>query len=103
MSKARAGAVPRIVLDVPLLLESEGLKDLRDQIDYLVFLDVPLEERERRAGVQRNWAPGEVAKREANQMPLTTKRKAAHFVLDATLSLEELQGAVSELLKTCGL
>ncbi len=102
-SAARARAVPRIVLDVPLLLESSGLRDLVDEIDYLVFLDVPLKERERRAGVQRGWAQGEVAKREAAQMPLEEKRKAAHFVLDASLPLAELQVAATQLLTSCGL
>ena len=102
MSAARARAVPRIVLDIPLLLESEGLRDLVDEIDYLVFLDVPLVERERRAGVQRGWAQGEVAKREAAQMPLEEKRNAAHFVLDASVPLAELEVAVKELLQSCG-
>ncbi|HPF15794.1 MAG TPA: dephospho-CoA kinase, partial [Planctomycetota bacterium] len=103
LAGARAQAVPRIVLDVPLLMESDALQDLRQQIDHLVFVDVPLEERERRAGAQRGWEPGEVARREAAQMPLLEKRKAASWVLDASGTLEQLTLRVQDLLQACGL
>ncbi len=102
LEDARARSVPRIVLDIPLLMESEALSGLREQVDHLVFVDVSLEERERRAGAQRGWAPGEVARREAAQMPLTEKRNAAHFVLQASGTLAELEREVRALLKQLG-
>ncbi|MEZ5973370.1 MAG: dephospho-CoA kinase [Planctomycetota bacterium] len=102
LARARERGAPRIVLDVPLLMESTGLADLRAEVDLLVFLDVPLAERERRAGVQRGWAPGEVARREAAQMPLDEKRKAAHHILDVSGSLADVERQVNDLLASLG-
>ncbi|MEL6427894.1 MAG: dephospho-CoA kinase [Planctomycetota bacterium] len=77
----RDGA-PRVVLDVPLLLENAEEHGLLDRIDLVVFVDAPLEQRERRATRNRGWEPGEVARREAAQMPLATKRQRADVVID---------------------
>ncbi len=102
LEDARARSVPRIVLDIPLLMESEALSGLREQVDHLVFVEVSLAERERRAGAQRGWAPGEVARREAAQMPLSEKRNAAHFVIQASGTLAELERDVRALLQQLG-
>ena len=102
LEDARARSIPRIVLDIPLLMESDGLADLREQVDHLVFVEVSLEERERRAGAQRGWAPGEVARREAAQMPLIEKRNAAHFVLNGNGTLADLERDVRQLLQQLG-
>ncbi|MCP5023390.1 MAG: dephospho-CoA kinase [bacterium] len=102
LAEARASDIPRIVLDIPLLLESDGLAELREQIDHLVFVEVPDGERDRRARAQRGWAPGEVARREAAQMPLSNKKDVSDAVLQAGDSLEQLAINVQELLTRLG-
>lgn len=74
-------SVPRVVLDVPLLLENAEEHGLLELCDHLVFVDAPLEARDQRAVRDRGWDPGEVARREAAQMPLATKRERADVVI----------------------
>lgn len=103
LTGACASGTPRIVLDIPLLMESDGLAELRAQIDHLVFVEVSQEERERRAGSNRGWTHGEVARREAAQMPLPEKKRASHAVLQAEVPLDQLAENVRALLIELGL
>lgn len=81
LEEARAGRVPRIVLDVPLLLENEASHGLAEQCHELVFVDSDPAQREARAIATRGWKPGEVARREALQLPLEAKRaRAKHCI-----------------------
>lgn len=98
LSAARAAGVPRIVLDVPLLLENDAQHGLARLCDVLVFVDVHAAERERRARRERGWKSGEVARREAAQLPLSEKKKRAHHVLSNNQGLSELEEAVARLL-----
>src|SRR5690606_30137133 len=77
LDEARSEGVPRIVLDVPLLLENDDRHGLVRECDVLVFVDSDATAREARARASRGWAPGEVARREAAQMPLEAKRARA--------------------------
>jgi len=88
---ARARRVPRVVLDVPLLLENEAAHGLTGECHELLFVDSEPLARARRAAASRGWDPGEVARREAQQLPLEEKRARAHFVIRNHGSLEELQ------------
>lgn len=97
-SAARASGVPRIVLDVPLLLENDAQHGLARLCDVLVFVDVRDDERERRARRERGWASGEVARREAAQLPLHEKRQRAQHVIQNDQGLAELEHAVQGLL-----
>ena len=90
LAAARAAQAPIAVLDVPLLLEHAETSGLADLCDLLVFVDAPPEAREARARSQRGWPAGEVARREAAQLPLEHKRRAAHRVLPNDGSLHEL-------------
>jgi dephospho-CoA kinase len=78
---ARAAGAPLVCLDVPLLLENDAEHGLARACDLLLFVDAPLEQRERRATQTRGWAPGEVLRREAAQWPLENKRALADLVL----------------------
>ena len=98
LGQARAEGRPRIVLDVPLLLENDREHNLVAACDRLVFVDAPLALRERRARERRGWAAGEVARREAAQLPLAEKRARAHHVIDNHGDLAALEAAVDELL-----
>lgn len=101
LEQARAEGVPRVVLDVPLLLESEAESRLVDLCDALVFIDCDEEERSRRAA-QRGWSPGELSRREAAQLPLSEKIRRADQVLLNQGSVPELEEAARELLRRLG-
>lgn len=98
LGRARAAGVPRVVLDVPLLLENDAQHGLARLCDVLVFVRVRDDERERRAMRERGWKSGEVARREAAQLPLAEKEKRAHHVIENNQGLVELQQAVERLL-----
>jgi dephospho-CoA kinase len=102
LSEARAAGVPRVVLDVPLLLENDAQHGLVGQCDALVFVDAPEDERERRVRHERGWPAGELARREALQMPLAEKARRAHHVIQNHSSMQELERAVDDLLAALG-
>jgi dephospho-CoA kinase len=115
LEDAKARGVPRVVLDVPLLLESApdrgsddsdpgkgGQHDLAALCDALVFVDAPLEERERRAAAHRGWEVGEVARREAAQLPLEAKRERADLTIRNDAGLDQLRAAVRDALVRLG-
>jgi dephospho-CoA kinase len=97
LQAARKAGVPRIVLDVPLLLENESGHGLAAECDEIVFVDARDDLREARALASRGWRPGEVARREAVQMPLAAKRARAGRVVENHGSFAELEQAVSRL------
>jgi dephospho-CoA kinase len=99
---ARTSGTARIVLDVPLLLENDDQHGLARLCDVLVFVDVRDDERERRAQRERGWKSGEVARREAAQLPLSEKKKRAHHVIDNNQNIAELERAVARLRETLG-
>jgi dephospho-CoA kinase len=103
LGQARATHVPRVVVDVPLLLENEHEHQLAAQCGILVFVDAPREQREARAMAARGWQPGELARREATQMPLDQKRARADHVLQNHGTVAELEAAVRSLLVRLGL
>ncbi len=96
---ARAAGVPRVVLDVPLLLENDHKHGWVDACDHLVFVDAPPGERQRRA-LDRGWDRDELGRREAAQLPLAEKRARADFVLPNHGDLPALGEHVQQLLST---
>ena len=102
LDAARAAGRGPIVLDVPLLLENDAHHGLVRECDFLVFVDADAAERDARAVRRRGWAPGEVARREATQLPLETKRARARYVIENRGALSELESAVGEILAAEG-
>lgn len=102
LDEAEAAGVPRIVLDVPLLLEADPGVGYRDRCHAIVFVDAGGSEREKRAMRVRHWNAGEVARREASQLPLEEKRRRADFVISNRGTLEDLDRAVQVLLEQLG-
>jgi len=102
LEDARAAGRPRIVLDVPLLLENEAEHGLVEHCDLLVFVDVDAAERERRARGTRGWSSGELARREATQLPLSQKKARADHVIRNDGTLTELETNVNRLLESIG-
>lgn len=97
LERARAEGRPVIVLDVPLLLENETEHRLPEACDALIFVDAPPAERDARAVARRGWASGEVARREALQMPLEQKRARAQHVIHNDGDRAGLERSVREL------
>lgn len=97
LAEARARGRSPIVLDVPLLLENDAAHGLVGECDLLVFVDSDPAERDRRAVARRGWEPGEVARREAAQMPLAQKRARADYVISNTRDRESLEREVAAL------
>jgi dephospho-CoA kinase len=98
LDAARERGVPRIVLDVPLLLEHESQHGLAAECRTLVFVDADAQVRDARAVASRGWQPGEVARREATQMPLERKRARADHVIVNEGSLSDLEAAARRIL-----
>jgi len=98
LQTARAERVKRVILDVPLLFESEELHDLVQACDALVFVDAPIELREARAQAARGWGEGEVARRELTQISPAEKRERADYVIENSGDLADLHAAVSDVL-----
>lgn len=88
-----AGARP-VVLDVPLLLESP----LAGRVHTWVFVESPEAAREARAR-DRDWSPGERARREALQASLAAKRARADVVLENSGTIDDLERQVTALLE----
>jgi len=103
LSEARDRGVPRIVLDVPLLLENDAQHRLVAACDVLVFVEASFELREHRARHSRGWPPGELARREAAQLPLPVKRARADHVVANNGDREALAAAVQRVLQAHGL
>lgn len=102
LERARLDAVPVTVLDVPLLFENDDQHHLLAQCDALVFVDAPASDRDARAVAHRGWAPGEVARREALQVPLDRKRDASHFIIRNDGDLDDLRREAKRVLDALG-
>lgn len=98
LDEARGREAPRIVLDVPLLLENDSQHGLIEQCDVLVFVDAPTGLREERARAARAWPEGEVARRESAQLALSEKRSRADYVIENRTNLADLARAVAQVL-----
>ncbi|MGL4942616.1 MAG: dephospho-CoA kinase [Thermoguttaceae bacterium] len=83
---------PLIVIDAPLLLEV-GLVGL---VDEVLFVDTPDSVRAERCE-KRGWSREQLAAREARQWPLERKKMAADAVVDGTLTPDELDVRLAEL------
>lgn len=97
LEAARRAGVRRIVLDVPLLLENDASHGLAAECDEIVFVDSDEAERDARAVRSRGWRPGDVARREATQMPLAEKRDRASRIVTNRGTLADLARAVGEI------
>lgn len=84
-----------VVLDVPLLVEGPIL----DWCDRVVFVDTSAASRRTRTMAARGWNADEVARREAAQAALEDKREHADHVVTNDGSIEDLEEAVTRLVR----
>ena len=86
------------IWDTPLLFET----GLNSQTDAVVFVDVPLEIRQKRLEKSRNWTVQELARRENSQWPLDKKREISDYVIrntaDAELTRVQVKDVLSRIL-----
>ncbi len=97
LEAARDGGAPAVI-DCALLFES-GLDSL---CDSTVYVDTAEEQRLERAQDVRGWDPGEVRRRDANQLPCEEKRARASHVIPNHGELTRLREAVGALLTALG-
>ncbi len=98
---AAANGTPVAILDVPLLFESGW--DLC--CDVIWCIDSPRPQRLQRAAA-RGWDQAELARREANQLPIEAKSRLSNLVVSNDSTLESLQKKIDfawEKLVTMGL
>ena len=86
-----------VLLDVPLLFEA----GLVEWCDTVVFVHASDDTRSARAKT-RGWPSDELARREANQMPLDEKRGRSQHVINNDGDLKQTAQAVNELLNELG-
>lgn len=89
--------VKAVVLDVSLLLESGAYEG---KYSLLVYVEADEASREQRAANTRGWGQGEVARRQANQLRLTEKKRRADVVIHNNGTLEDLDRQVHEVWQT---
>lgn len=88
--------VDAVLLDAALLLEAGWAAEC----DGLIFIDTPLVLRQQRVFLQRGWTADELARREASQWDLTTKRQACGFIVDNSGTLESAAAQFQQHLAT---
>jgi dephospho-CoA kinase len=97
VGQARRRHVRAVVLDAALILE-KGLDNL---CTVMVYIQAPEEVRRVRAEAARGWDPLEVARREAPQISLKTKRRRADYVIDNSSSpdhtIEQIRTVLSRV------
>ena len=84
------------VLDAPLLLEG----GLVEYCHWVVFVDTPEPLRRERAR-GRGWSDDELTRREAAQLPVDVKSRAAHASIDNSGSLADTERQVAAFLLRC--
>jgi dephospho-CoA kinase len=93
VEEAVTGGAPAVVIDAALLLENEAIAEC---CTHIMFVDAPAEHRRRRAQAARGWDEAELVRREAAQMPLEAKRRAADAVVANDGESEDLRRRVLE-------
>ncbi|MBL9141570.1 MAG: dephospho-CoA kinase [Phycisphaerae bacterium] len=88
-------ATRALVIDAPLLLEA----GLGAQCTAVIFVETPVEMRQKRVLDTRGWTPQEHSRRESAQWPLDRKRNCAHHVVRNDGSSDALRAQVRRVLE----
>jgi dephospho-CoA kinase len=95
LRERREERVPLVVSEIPLLFET----GLEGEVDLIVFVDAPEDERRRRLVEDRGLPPEEANRIMAAQGDPGEKRRRSHLVLKNDGSLDALQGRARTLLE----
>lgn len=94
LDDARKRQISVVVLDAPLLLESNWA----DIVDLILFVDAPESIRLERVQA-RGWNQQEFQRRESAQWSLDRKRIAANAVIDNSGTIEQLNQTIRQIWK----
>jgi len=92
--RAEARKVEFVVLDIPLLLETGGERN----VDVVVVVSAPADMQRERVLAREGMTQAKLDAILAAQMPDAEKRRRADFVIDTSLGLEPARRQVRELL-----
>ena len=92
--RAEARKVEIVVLDIPLLLETGGERN----VDVVVVVSAPADMQRERVLAREGMTQAKLDAILAAQMPDAEKRRRADFVIDTSLGLEPARRQVRELL-----
>lgn len=85
-----------VILDAALLLETGWA----DECNYLIYIDTPVSQRIERVRINRNWTAEELKHRESTQLPLTTKKRLADFIVDNSGTIQDASRQLTHILTT---
>src|ERR1700676_127294 len=95
LADARARDAKIVVLDIPLLLETES----HHRVDAVVVVTAPSETQRRRVLERPGMTPDKLDALLARQMPDSEKRRHANFVVDTSHGFEAASEQVKEILR----
>jgi dephospho-CoA kinase len=93
--RAEESGADIVVLDIPLLLETGGERN----VDTVVVVSAPGEMQDARVLAREGMTPEKFAAIKAAQMPDDQKRQKAHFVIDTSRGMDEARRQVAAVLK----
>ena len=85
-----------VILDAAILLETGWA----DECDYLIYIDTPESQRIERVRINRNWTAEDLKHRESTQLPLTTKKGLADFIVDNSGAIKDASRQFTDILTT---
>lgn len=95
LAEAQAAGAPVVVLDVPLLFET----DAQQGCDAVVVVSAPPEMQRRRAFERPGMTEEKFAALVAKQVPDAEKRRRADFIVDSSQSFEHARAQVRDILR----
>jgi dephospho-CoA kinase len=95
-AKATAQGAEMVVLDIPLLFEGEGHR----QVDAIVVVSAPEPMQRERVLARPGMTPERLDAILAKQLHDAEKRARAHFVVDTGKGLEHARAQVAEIIRT---
>jgi len=95
VARARRAGARAVVLDIPLLLETDG----QQRVDHIVVVSAPRSVQIERVRHRRRMDPAQIEAIIARQMPDAQKRRRADTVVRTGLSRHHAQRAIRRLIR----
>lgn len=95
LSAAAAAGAPFVILDIPLLFETNRQRD----VDKIIVVSCPDDTQRARAMAREGMTEAKFASIMARQVPDTDKRRSADFVIDTSQTIADTKRQVTSLLE----